>query len=451
VSVAAYMDQLQRKQRLDELRELKFKIFKDTILDNPYIPHKPHPKQAEFLLFEGKEGLYGGAAGGGKSDCLLMAALRYVQFPNYNAILFRRTFSDLSLPGAIMDRAKEWLLGKNGVHWSEKEHRFTFPSKSTLSFGYLEHEDEKLRYQGAEFQFIGFDELTQFSETQYTYLFSRLRKNTGNPVPLFMRSASNPGGKGHEWVFQRFMVEGKRNGRLFVSAKLGDNPSLNREEYEVSLANLDPITRLQLLNGDWNARHGGSLFVREKALIVPMLPAGLRFVRFWDKAATAPKKKNKDPDWTVGVKLAERQGVYYVADVRRLRGVPSQVQALIKQTAVLDGFGVPIYMEQEPGSSGVDTIDHYTREVLKGYAFYGVKSSGSKTERAAPVSSAWDAGNFRLLQAPWNSAFLDELEAFPLGGHDDQVDATSGAFRQIQAYSSNNMPVMFAVNTSRYY
>jgi predicted phage terminase large subunit-like protein len=385
------------------------------------------------LLFSGREGLYGGAAGGGKSDCLLMAALQYVSEPRYSAILFRRTFSDLSLSGALMDRAKEWLLGLPGVVWNETKHTFTFPSGAKLAFGYLESEADKFRYQGAEFQFIGFDELTQFTETQYRYLFSRLRRLECSNIPLRVRSASNPGGVGHDWVKQRFLVEGAACGRVFVPALLEDNPYLDQAEYENSLSNLDPITRRQYRTGDWSARHGGSLFVREKVQVVDVLPSGLRFVRYWDNAASKPKASYKDPDYTVGLKLAEQCGVYYVADVVRVRKTPAEVQMVVKQTAAVDGVVVPVYREQEPGSSGVEVIDYYSREVLKGYNFRGVKTTGSKTERAAPVSAAWDAGNFKLLRAPWNSAFLDELEAFPVGSHDDQVDALSGAFAQLRS------------------
>jgi hypothetical protein len=104
-----------------------------------------------------REALFGGAAGGGKSDSLLMAALQYVDEPGYAAILFRRTYADLALPGAIMDRSKEWLSGK-GARWNEREKTWTFPSGATLSFGYLEHENDKYRYQGSEFQFAGFDD-----------------------------------------------------------------------------------------------------------------------------------------------------------------------------------------------------------------------------------------------------------------------------------------------------
>ena len=140
--------------------------------------------------------MYGGAAGGGKSSCLLMAALKYVHLPDYSAILFRRTYSDLSLPGALMDRANEWLRGTD-AHWQDQKKTWTFPSGSTLTFGYLDNENAKYRYQGSNFDFVGWDELTQFTESQYRYLFSRLRRSAGSDIPLRMRSASNPGGFGH--------------------------------------------------------------------------------------------------------------------------------------------------------------------------------------------------------------------------------------------------------------
>src|SRR4051812_7334087 len=96
-----------------------------------WIPHYPHPPQEAFLSLDCREAMYGGAAGGGKSDALLMAALQYVDVPGYSALILRRTFPDLALPGAIMDRSKEWLHGTD-AHWNENERRWTFPSGATL-------------------------------------------------------------------------------------------------------------------------------------------------------------------------------------------------------------------------------------------------------------------------------------------------------------------------------
>jgi len=382
-----------------------------------------------------REAFYGGAAGGGKSDGILMAALQYVDVPGYHALLLRRTYADLALPEALMSRAQEWLGGSD-AHWSSTDKTWTFPSKATLTFGYLATEVDKYRYQSSAFQFIGFDELTQFTDTQYEYLFSRLRRLQGTDVPLRMRSASNPGGIGHDWVKQRFIVEGLSMGRVFVPAKLDDNPHLDQDEYRESLANLDPITRAQLLNGDWTARTSGGMFRSEWFEIVGEAPAPSRRVRFWDLAATA-EKAGKDPDWTVGALVCFYNGIYHVEDIRRVRTTPGGVEALIKQTAVLDRARRPspvaIRIEQEPGSSGVNTIDHYAREVLVGYDFLGRLATGAKEERARPVSSAAEAGNIRLVEGAWIGDFLDELDAFPNSAHDDQVDALSGAVSELRA------------------
>lgn len=246
-----------------------------------YIPQKPTPRQRLFLdLNDKKEVFYGGAAGGGKSSALLMAALEFAHIPNYSALLLRRTYADLSKQGALMDRAKEWLTG-SGAHWNEQRKMWTFPSGARLAFGYLETENDKFQYQGAEYQFIGFDELSQFTKTQYAYLFSRLRRLKDSNVPIRMRSGSNPGGVGSQWVNERFIPKlftpddaieekvwtkedvdeetGEVITRYFVPARLDDNPYLDQEEYELSLRELDPVTRAQLRRGDWQITVRGDI------------------------------------------------------------------------------------------------------------------------------------------------------------------------------------------------
>ena len=400
-----------------------------------YIPHKPTPKQLAFLLLTNQEALYGGAAGGGKSDALLMAALQHVSIPHYAALLLRRTYADLSLPGALMSRAFDWLIPTD-ARWKTAEKTWVFPSGATLTFGYLDNAGSEYRYQSSEFQFIGFDELTQFTENQYRYLFSRLRRLGGDTVPLRMRAASNPGGVGHEWVRQRFL-DSDVEGRVFIPATLGDNPHLDRESYIGSLMELDPLTRQRLLMGDWSARQAGSLFRREWFPVVEELPVQVnRSVRFWDLAAT-PMRPGTDPDYTAGVRVDYGvDGLYYVVDVQRVRGTPGEVERLVNQTARMDGSSTQIVIEQEPGASGVNTIHQYVTRVLGDYTVRGQRSTGSKVERAGPVSSQAEVGNIRLHRGAWLGPFLDEVEAFPLGGHDDQVDALSGAMMRLRATHS---------------
>lgn len=242
---------------------------------NAYIPHTPTPRQSAFLLLDCMEAFYGGAGGVGKSDALLMAALRYVDIPGYNGLIIRRHLADLALPNALMDRAHMWLRGRNDAVWSGQKKQWTFPSGAKLTFGFLEGERDADRYASAEFQFIGVDELTQFAEKQYLDLFARLRTPACPPcefeheyaahrelhrdrleecdvcmdlehrrgraakarhleiahVPLRMRSASNPGNVGHDWVKRRFLMRSgaPAGDRLFVPARLDDNPHINRE------------------------------------------------------------------------------------------------------------------------------------------------------------------------------------------------------------------------------
>jgi predicted phage terminase large subunit-like protein len=126
----------------------------------------------------------------------------------------------------------------------------------------------------------------------------------------------------------------------------------------------------------------------------------------------------------------DEEGFYYILNVLRVRETPSEVEKLVKQTAMIYGNDrCDYWMEQEPGSSGVNTIDYYRRKVLAGFYFQEEKTTGKKADRARPFSSMAEAGNIRLVKARWNNDFLDELSIFPTeDAHDDQVDAASLAF-----------------------
>lgn len=382
-----------------------------------------------------REILYGGAAGGGKSDALLMAALQYVDIAGYHALLLRRTYADLALPEAIMNRSQEWL-GASDAHWNGTEKTWTFPSSATLTFGYLQHENDKYRYQSSAFQFIGFDELTQFTSTQYTYMFSRLRRAENSLAPLRMRSASNPGGVGHEWVKARFL-SANTAGRIFIPAKLADNPYLDQTEYLQSLSELDIITRQRLKDGNWDVNESGGIFKREWFPIVDFIPPTnefVRWVRYWDLAGSEPSNAYPDPDYTVGLKMGlHNSGALYITDIVRIRKTSADVEKEIVRIAAVDGKGVDIGMEQEGGSAGKSVIDHYRMKVLPGYTFRGFKTTGSKLDRARPASPRAEAKDIRLIRANWNEPFLQEVNAFTGDGklHDDQVDTLSGAYDMV--------------------
>ena len=400
----------------------------------PFCPEQPSITQKVFLRTNALEALFGGAAGGGKSSALLMAALQYVDVPGYSAILFRRTYADLALPGALMDRFRSWISNYDDVHWNANSYVATFPSGARISFGYLNNTNDYLRYKGSEFQFVGMDEVTEIRESDYRYLFSRLRRPASgelSKVPLRMRAASNPA---PNWVRQRFIVEGKQEGRIFVPSFLTDNPGIDAESYRQALSALDPIERRRLEMGDWWATTLGTLFNRTDFPIIdhtelPQMTSATRVVRYWDLAATEPSSTNTDPDWTVGTLMLFDGGIAYVMDVRKIRAKADRVEAFISQTAQEDGHAVAIRMEQEPGSSGKALIDQYARYVVPGYDLIGVRPTGDKITRARPFAAAVANGNVRLVRGPWISDWLDEFSSFPEAcNHDDQVDSAVGAF-----------------------
>jgi len=267
--------------------------------ETSYIPHKPSLKQEQFLRLRCREALYGGRAGCGKSDALLMAAAQGLMIPDYSAIIFRRTYRDLALPGALMDRAHKWWAS-SGAHWSQDDKTWTFPTTGArIGFGYLEHDNDLARYQSAEFQFIGFDEQTQFMGPQITYMFSRLRRTLDFPerFPLRVRGATNPGGVSHEWHVNRYgIAPGTRFpdgaapvrvyrddgtlARVFVPAHASDNPGLDWVDYEKSLTELDPIKVRQLRDGEWIQDSSGLVYhAYPDTVFVDALPTGAK----WDR------------------------------------------------------------------------------------------------------------------------------------------------------------------------
>ena len=143
---------------------------------------------------------YGGAAGGGKSDSLIAEAMRYVAIPNYSAIIFRRTYPELDK--SLVPRAYETLYGS--AKPSDKGMKWTFPNGSILYLSHLQHEEDKEKHKSNQYDYVAFDELTSFTESQYVYLFSRCRGK--NPeIIRRVRSSTNPTGPGHSWVKARFI------------------------------------------------------------------------------------------------------------------------------------------------------------------------------------------------------------------------------------------------------
>jgi predicted phage terminase large subunit-like protein len=434
------------------------------IMLNPWIPKVPNPKkpsergptekQMEFLLRDELEILYGGAAGGGKTWAILAAAAMYVDVPGYSAILFRNSFTDLELSDGLIPKSREWGWREKGALFRGDKWTWEFPTgdplrPATVSFGYIGSSSGHLRYKSSMYQFIGFDQVEDIQEEQYLYLFSRLRRLQGSIIPIRMRSTANPGGE--PWVYERFVQKETRDpGAYFISATVDENPYIDLTSYEESFKKLDPITYEQLRHGKWGLTKPGSMFLN-KFNLVRQMPGGnvLRGVRYWDLAAT-DESEGGSPAYTAGaLMLTSGNGLFYLRDVKRYQLRPHEVEALVAKTAQFDraltvsgGYArhIDTVMEQEPGSSGVNTIDHYARNVLAGFTFRGDHPTGSKLDRARPFAAAVANGNVYLVlgdregEAMWHQAFINECLAFPEGKYKDQVDAASGAFNQLSRH-----------------
>ena len=374
----------------DDKVELLVKI-RQNIRENKYIPisHRfPFDNQIYFLTYESEELLYGGQAGGGKSDALLMAALQYVNEPDYAALLLRRTYQDLSQPNAIMDRAKKWLhpYTKSGeVHWSNQTKTFTFPSGSTLSFGYLSHDNDLDQYQGSELQFVGFDELTQFTERQYTYLHSRLRKIKNSDIPLRMRAGTNPGGRGHDWVKARF-IQGPVP---FIQSAYTDNIFLDTEEYSKSLDKLDELTKQQLKYGDWDA-------VITKGLLINLERLNQNLIRIDDTYKPIFSTIGIDPAGSGTDKFSVTLLTYFTNDklcVMDMMATPDNdmIEEHVRNFIIRNMKYNPVLInfEREPGSRSEDALKYWKSILADLFNENQImdtpaSNTGSKYNRARP-------------------------------------------------------------------
>jgi phage terminase large subunit-like protein len=454
----------------------EFDQLASALTDIPYCPWQPTLKQAQFILDFSRESLFGGAVGGAKSIALMMSASMFLDVDGYDALMLRKTFMDLGRPGALMDIAQQWWAGKPGVSFNQQKHMYTFQAVSMTSmsdsrpmhkgatsrveFGAMDTVVDKLKYQGGAWASINLDELTQFKLSDYTYMFSRCRHaKVGDiaGVPSRIRSTTNPGGPGHEWVHKRFIVPWQRWRdsvdhpehypkpirppiRHFHPSLLKDNPYLDTDDYMQSLMELDPVTRAQLVRGDWNIRPDGRMFKRSwfKIIARENLPGNCRWCRFWDMAAT-DEAPGLDPDYTVGTLIGrDPMGRYYIADVRRWRCEPAENDLRCQATANHDTYNVIQAMEQEPGASGKTMIYHFRRGAFRDTNFRGVPSSGKargittnvqpgrktshgKIAAASPLSAHANAGSVYIVaDGSWDyEQFLSEMEIFPDGEHDD--------------------------------
>lgn len=425
------------------LKSYQRRIFYKTIVLNPYIPIVPFYKQVAFLTsqHQHREGFYGGARGGGKTELFLTGASQYASFPQWKALILRLTFPQLNKPGAILKRAEKWytkpylINEKLQPKADGKNHIYTFPSGSEVAFGHVQHDIDVENYQGAEVHRVLLEEAGQFSIRKITDLYGSVRKLEDDVLPVNVWMNGNPGGLSHDYLKEEF-VEGTG---LFIDSKLTDNTKLDQEEYKANLKRIaknDPIRYRQWRYGDWGAVLEGAMFKREwfsKSTYSSIPERVIKRVRFWDMAATLEEDPNKQggADWSVGALLGlGESGKAYLEDMLRFRKDPDLTEELILSTADTDSRKIILRVEQEGGAQAKTYVHNTLARQLPGYDFEGKSSRKNKIERAKAMLSFIKTGNLKIKEdITWNTAFLNEICSFPTKGvHDDQVDALSGAF-----------------------
>jgi predicted phage terminase large subunit-like protein len=313
--------------------------------------------------------------------------------------------------------------------FNKSDMRITLGNGAEVLFRSL---DDPERARGPNLSGAWIDEASLVPHDAYTIIIACLRE-AGEQG--WLSATFTPKGKQH-WTYEVFGQPDGDKAQLF-HAKTLDNPFLPATFYEAVRSQYTATFAMQELEGAFVDLTAG-LARREWFPIVDIAPADAPRVRAWDFAATEKSAGSSDPDWTVGTLLAMTGGVYYVVNVIRQRVGPGAVEALVKQTAQLDGYQVPIILEQEPGSSG----KLFTAEMVKALAGWNIRAesvTGDKVTRAMPFIAQAEAGNVRLVRGAFCGDLLDELCAFPIGAHDDQVDATSLAFSYLSS-ASNVLP-----------
>lgn len=420
---------------------------------------------------------------------LLLEPIYHKDVPGFRAVMFRRTMPNITNAGSMWDQSAKLYPHAQAKPNASKYH-WTFPSEARVEFASLQHAKTVLEWKSAEIALLGFDQIEEFTEDQFWYMISRNRSTCG--VPPYVRCTVNPvpaddaiGGWVHKliqwWLdpetglpikerdgivrwFIRINEEIKwynskqdavtaaigygfepekaailPKSLSFIAARLEDNKKLMEVDpgYYANLMSMPLVERERLYGGNWNVKPtAGRVFNRAWFTIVPMAPLDVQCVRYWDKAGTE-EKENPNAAFTAGVKMGYSPSTkgFYVLDVVHGQWQARERENVIRQCAEIDGSGVTVWVEQEPGSGGKESAKNTIINTLAGYACFADRVKGDKYIRSQPFAAMVQAYNVYLVKGDWNDGYLTELHAFePEGaGRKDRVDASSGAFNKLTA------------------
>ncbi len=407
-------------------------------------------------------------------------------------MIFRRTYPQIFNEGGLWDTSNKIYPAHGGIP-RQGDAEWVFPSGAKIKFAHMEHETSKKSWDGSQIPLIAFDEITSFSESMFWYMLSRNRTTSG--IRPYVRATCNPDAESWVaellawWIDQdtgypiperagvvRWFI--RDAGQIawfdtrkeaakhlidagmephkaikvpksftFVPAKLEDNPTLEKMDpgYRANLMALEHVERERLLGGNWKVRPAAGLkFPRNAWKYVDAVPAGLRLVRFWDKAATEGGKGAR----TAGALMGELSGYeklglarYYLIHVEAGRWGDADREAKMRSTAELDEATyktrVTVGMEREGGSGGKHSA-YVSVTNMAGFDVYSEPATTNKAARWTPLAAQQQVGNVAIVRGEWDWAgAVRELDA--LAGEEDLdkgklkdiADAASGAFKYL--------------------
>jgi phage terminase large subunit-like protein len=462
-----------------------------TISSVTVIGPQPGP-QEKFLATPADIAVFGGAAGAGKSYALLMECLRHKDINGFSAVIFRRTYPQITSVGGLWDTSVE-MYGKSGGRSRESTVEWMFGSNVRIKFAHMQYESDCIQWDGAQITLIGFDQLEHFTWKQFFYMLSRNRSICG--VKPYIRATCNP--DPDHWLrkFMAWWIDNEtglpiedRSGVIryfivindivywadspevlvkeygkectpksftFIAGTVEDNKILLEinPEYVGNLNALPNIYMERLRRGNWNIREkAGDFFNRIWFEIVRSAPVMYDEIRYWDRASTdVPEGVRSNASYTAGVRQGRTEnGLHFISHVERFRKGPLGVERTVKNTASQDGYRVRIGIEGDPGQAGVAEANGYVRML----AVYDVQINTVReskavrvrgdidliTQKGAPrartYSAQCQAGNVKIVAADWNEEFLNEHHKFDgtKKCKSDQVDASSGGFYMLTAF-----------------
>ena len=472
-------------------------------LDNGIIRVGPQPgPQEQFLASQADIVIYGGGAGGGKSWALLFEPLRHI-LPCYKnpkgvrgftGVIFRRTMPQIRNEGGLWDESMQ-LYPQFGGDPKETILEWRFDHGQTMRFAGLQHEADVKNWQGAQIPYVGFDELTHFTEEQFFYLLSRNRTTIG--IKPYVRATCNP--DADSWVAdfiawwidqEELLPDGsvnpqyglaiperagviryfiRRQGTIiwgdtpdelvkylpkeildkginyrkliksvtFIPASVYDNKILleTNPEYLGNLLSLSYVERMRLLGMNWKIRAtAGNVFNSAwwAGKIKDAAPTELKCVRYWDKAGTDEDEESaRTAAHTAGVLLGRDRYNNYWI----LDVQEFQLTSLKRNQQIaqtaVDDGDDVRIWLEQEPGSGGKESAEISIRGLAGYHVKAERVTGDKVARAMPASAQVEAGNVYMVRAPWNKKFIDQGHMFPDGRLKDMIDAFCGAFNKL--------------------